>query len=317
MPSFTQLEYIVKVAELRHFGKAAEACHVSQPSLSMQIQKVEDEIGFILFDRIKKPIVPTSKGLLFIEQAKIILREQHKLMDLAKKSENEISGEFSLGIIPTLAPYVLPLFLKDFSEKYPKVNLKINELKTNEIIDYLNQDKLDAGILATPLGESGLIEQVLFYENFLVYVSQEHQLSKRKKIKEEELDGSELWLMEDGHCLRNQVVRVCSLNRKNKGVYRNIQFESGNLETLCHLVKSGRGYTLVPQLFVEQLGHNETQKYIREFENPAPAREVSLVYRREQWKADILGGMALTILDSLPKSVQKSFERKKIQVIKL
>ena len=148
MPSLTQLEYIVAVEKLRHFGKAAELCHVTQPTLSMQIQKVEEEIGYPLFDRIKKPVVPTAKGLRFIQQAKVLLREHHKLMDMSRNQSGELSGEFKLGVIPTIAPYVLPLFIETFSREFPKVQLFIDELKTDTIVHMLNDDQLDAGLLA-------------------------------------------------------------------------------------------------------------------------------------------------------------------------
>ena len=182
MATLTQLEYIVTVERLRHFGRAAEACHVSQPSLSMQIQKVEDEMGITIFDRIKKPVLPTENGKKFIEQAKIILRENQKLNAIAKHQNAEVSGEFKLGIIPTLAPYLLPLFIEDFSKAYPKVQLRIHELKTETIIHDLREDALDGALLATPLLVDGLKEKVLFYEKFFLYAGKDHALFNRKRI---------------------------------------------------------------------------------------------------------------------------------------
>ncbi|MGZ3723386.1 MAG: LysR substrate-binding domain-containing protein, partial [Bdellovibrionales bacterium] len=211
MPSVSQLEYIVAVEKHRHFGKAAEQCHVSQPTLSMQIQKVEEEIGFPIFDRIKKPVVPTAKGLKFIAQAKVLLHEHLKLMDISKNQSEEMSGELRLGVIPTIAPYLLPLFIESFSKEYPNIHLIIDELKTDTIIQLLREDSLDAGILATPLHESGLRERPIFYEPFYLYVAKNHPLNARKRIKEDDLHGDEMWLLQDGHCLRNQVARFCSL----------------------------------------------------------------------------------------------------------
>lgn len=156
MASLTQLEYIVAVDRLRHFGQAADACHVTQPTLSMQIQKVEDEIGYPLFDRLKKPVAPTAKGQRFIQQAKILLHEHLKLMDLSRSQSGEVQGEIRLGIIPTVAPYLSPLFLENFSKEYPRVQLTVDELKTSEILKKLHDDEIDAGILATPLHEKGL-----------------------------------------------------------------------------------------------------------------------------------------------------------------
>jgi LysR family hydrogen peroxide-inducible transcriptional activator len=303
MPTLTQLEYIVTVEKLRHFGKAAEACHVSQPSLSMQIQKVEEELGIVIFDRTKKPILPTAKGQRFIDQAKVLLRENQRLIQISKQDSSEVSGDFHLGVIPTLAPYLLPLFIEDFSKNYPKVQLKIDEMKTDDIVRDLKDDALDAAILATPLNENGLKEKVLFYEEFSLYVGAEHSLSKRKRVREEELDGREMWLLQDGHCLRNQVVKICSI-RGESGVFKNIRFEGGNLETLRYLVKNSNSYTLIPQLFANTLPEAEKKNLVKEFEQPTPSREISLVCRRDQWKADILFALEKILLRNLPKNLR-------------
>lgn len=305
MPSLTQLEYIVAVEKHRHFGKAAEACHVTQPTLSMQIQKVEEEIGYPLFDRLKKPIVPTTKGAKFITQAKVLLHEHHKLMEMSHSQSGELSGELRLGVIPTIAPYLLPLFIENFSKAYPKVHLRIDELKTDTILKLLSEDALDAGILATPLHEPGLKERPLYYEPFSLYVSKSHPLNARKRIKEDDLDAEDMWLLEDGHCFRNQIVRYCSL-KVREGVFPNVQFEGGNIDTLRYLVRKAQGYTLVPELFVETLSESEKREYVREFEKPYPAREVSLVYRRDQWKGDVLDALAASIVERLPESLRQA-----------
>jgi len=310
MPTLTQLEYIVTVERLKHFGNAARACHVSQPSLSMQIMKVEDEVGIKIFDRLKKPVLATEKGRRFIEQAKTILREHKKLLDLAKSDAAQLSGDFRLAIIPTLTPYLLPLFIEDFSLKCPNVRLKVDELKTEVIIRELNEDALDAAILATPLNETGIRERPLFYEPFSLYVNGTHALARAKRIREKELDGSDMWLLQDGHCLRNQVVKVCSIKRE-KGVFKNVHFEGGNLETLRYLIRTSRGCTLMPRLFLNTLSESEKREFVREFEHPAPHREVSLVYRRDQWKSDILDAIERSVLARIPNDLP----RKKIHVI--
>lgn len=302
MPSITQLEYIVAVEKRRHFGKAADDCHVTQPTLSMQIQKVEEEIDFPIFDRIKKPVVPTTKGLVFIHQARILLREHQKLMDISRSQRVEMSGEFRLGVIPTVAPYILPLFIESFSNDFPKIQLFIDELKTETIIRQLRDDTLDAGFLATPLGETGLRERPLYYEPFYLYVSKNHPLNDRKRIREDDLSGDQMWLLEDGHCLRNQIVRYCSL-KKRDGVFPNVQFEGGNIDTLRYLIRKSQGYTLVPALFVETLSEAEKRDYVREFERPVPTREISLVYRRDQWKSDILKALQEAIVKNLPEGL--------------
>lgn len=303
MPSLTQIEYIVAVEKLRHFGKAAKACHISQPTLSMQIQKVEEEIGFPLFDRLQKPVLPTEKGRRFIDQAKVLAHEHQKLLEISRMDEKEISGEFRLGIIPTLAAYVIPLFIEEFSKRYPRVRLMIDEMKTGGIIDALRDDRLDAGILATPLGEAGLKEKPLFYEPFQLYLSPKHSLLKKKKITQEDLDGGQMWLLQDGHCFRNQIVRFCSLRGKG-GAFKNVHFEGGSLETLRHIVKNSCGYTLIPQLLAASLPSEEKRDHVREFEKPVPTREVSLIYRRDQWKLDILQVLEKTLLEKTPPELR-------------
>lgn len=311
MPSLTQLEYIVAVDAARHFGKAADHCHITQPTLSMQIQKVEEEIGYPLFDRLKKPVVPTAKGERFITQAKVLLREHHKLMDLSKHQSGELSGDFRIGVIPTIAPYLLPLFIGAFSKKYPKVQLIIDEMKTDSIIDALREDKLDAGILATPLHESGLRERPLYYEPFQLYVAKNHALNARKRIKDDDLSGDSMWLLADGHCFRNQIARFCSLKNQD-GVFPNVHFEGGNIDTLRNLIRKSAGYTLVPALFTESLPESERRDYIREFEKPVPAREVSIVYRRDQWKSDLLKALEESIREKLPKELTEHDPKRQV-----
>ncbi len=310
MPSISQLEYIVAVEKHRHFGRAAEQCHVSQPTLSMQIQKAEDEVGFPMFDRLKKPVVPTDKGQRFIHQAKILLFEHHKLMDLSRFESQELSGEFKLGVIPTLAPYLLPLFIAAFSKQFPKVYLRIDEMKTTDIVRHLRDDGIDAGLLATPLHESGLHEVPVAYEPFYLYVGKNHPLHARKRIREDDLSGDEMWLLQDGHCFRNQIVRFCSLKRQD-GVFPNVQFEGGNIDTLRNLIRKSHGYTLVPALFVETLSEAEKRDYVREFERPQPVREISLIHRRDLWKSDILKALKECITANLPETMTVRHDPKK------
>ncbi len=304
MPTISQLTYIVAVDRLGHFGKAARECRIAQPSLSMQIQKVEEEIGFLIFDRNRKPVVATEKGELFLKQARVVLNEHQKLVMLSKENFSELSGRFHLGIIPTIMPYLLHLFLKKFSESYPKVKLVVDELKTQDIIKCLHEDRLDAGILATPLGEKGIKERPLYYENFHLYIDPDHPLAKKEVIVAEDLGEQDIWLLEDGHCFRNQILNFCTTPRENS-VFPNVTFEGGNLETLRMLVRNGRGYTLVPYLFTENLDEEERSSYIRNFKEPIPTREVSLVYSRDQWKKDILDALFWTIQSQLPELISR------------
>ena len=314
MATLTQLEYLVAVDRLRHFGKAAKACHVSQPTLSMQLHKLEEEYGLTFFDRSKQPILPTQEGLAVIEQAKTVLREVGKLDHLCRNRKNEPTGDFRLALIPTIAPYLLPLFLGAFAERYPEVKLSIEEMTTENIIAALEQDRVDAGILATPLQIEALVERPLYYEPFSLYVSAEHPMARLESVNEERLDGKDLWLLSEGHCLRNQIVRICSLRGK-PGIFPNVKFESGSLETVIHLVEQGHGYTLLPLLATRSLARNRREQ-LKPFTKPVPSREVSLVYRRTQYKQPILEALAAQVQASLPADLPKE-KPKGFEVVKI
>ncbi len=313
MASITQLEYILAVDKEKHFGKAAERCHVAQPSLSMQIQKLENELGAIIFDRSKKPILATETGKQILQQAKLILQEHRKLFDLANIGAAEPRGPFHLGVIPTLSPYLIPLFIGEFSKNYPAVKLKISELQTSEILERLSSDELDAGLLVTPLGDDQVIERHLFFEPFYAYVSEKHSLGKRKVLSETDLSDENLWLLEEGHCFRNQVLKVCSLDRKNAAL-DNVEFASGNLETLKNLVKKNSGYTLLPELALADLSDDEINHFIKKFKKPVPTREVSLVHSRSFLKENIIEAMEKLIIVNLPKNI-RSLKKRDIDVV--
>ena len=314
MATLTQLEYLVAVDRYRHFGKASKACHVSQPTLSMQLQKLEDEYGMTFFDRTKQPILPTPEGVAVIEQARAVLREAGKLDYLCKNRKPEPSGEFHLALIPTIAPYLLPYFLGPFAKKNPKVELFIEEMTTETILDALEHDRIDAGILATPLHQQNLEERPLYYEPFQAYISDKHELAKSSLIHEEDLDAKDIWLLAEGHCLRTQVVRMCSLKGK-PGIFPNVRFESGSLEAVTRLVEQGHGYTLLPWL--AGLGVKGGKgAVLRSFAKPVPSREVSLVSRRSQYKGLILDALAKEIQASLPQGLPRE-KSKAIEVVRL
>ena len=299
--TLTQLEYLVALDQHRHFGKAAKACHVSQPTLSMQIQKLETELGVVFFDRSHQPLLPTSEGSSLIQQARVVLSEARRLNHLSQEDCKELKGELRLGVIPTIAPYLVPLFVEHMAKTYPKLSLHIDELQTHQIISSLDNETLDVGLLATPLKVEGLEEEKLFLEPFLLYVNTAHPLAKRKLLSEDDLDGSELWLLGEGHCLRTQILRFCSL-RSSQPVFRNIRFEAGNLETLQRLVESGSGYTLLPWL-AAQRPHPQGVTLIP-FRQPLPQRQVSLVWRRTQLKKRSIDALAGAILATLPATLR-------------
>lgn len=310
MPSLIQLEYIAAVADQRHFGKAARACHVTQPTLSQQIRKVEDDLGLLIFDRVKKPVVLTPEGEAFLEQARLILREHKRLKEIAAAHKGEVAGAFRLAIIPTVSASLVPQFLEHFSSRYPKVDLLIDELKTDSILEELRQDKLDAGIMATPLPAGGFEETPLYLEPFKLYVSKGHPLGRKEICARGDLDGSDLWLLSDGHCFKDQVVRYCSLPGDAVPAFRNVRFQSGNLDTLRRLVRQGHGYTLIPAFMTTYMSEAEVKAHVRSFAHPEPARQISLVARRGHWKAAIAKALRESIARTLPEGVRKASARK-------
>lgn len=308
--TITQLEYILAVEKHRHFRKAANECNVSQPTLSMQIQKLEDTLGFIIFDRSKNPVKPTVEGEKFIRQSRVVMREFKKLKDITLDPNAGVIGEFKLGIIPTLAPYIVPLFLSKFSELYPQVELVLEERTTAEIVEMLDKDELDAGILVTPLGNSSLVERVLFYEPFYGFISKEHDLFRKDQLDSEDLEYDGLWLLQEGHCFRGQVLNLCKKVGNSFGHHR---FESGSLETLKNLVYKDSGYTLIPHLDMMEIS-GARKKMVRPFKAPVPTREVSIVYGRNFYKEKIIDALEKVILESLPSELL-SYKNKEISIV--
>ena len=313
MITVTQLEYALAVEKYRHFGKAAKACSVSQPTLSQQLQKLEDDVGIVLFDRIQKPILPTEEGKLFLEQARNVKREHEKLLHVSNQSlGGEVAGDFRLGVIPTIASNLLPQFLKSFSKTYPKVDLYIEEMKTESILSELRSDKLDGAILATPITGSDLKIHPLFYEPFLVYFSPQHPLLKKTALIREDLDASEMWLLQDGNCFKGQILNFCALPANFEAGLSNVHFQSGSLDTLRRLVQSNRGYTLIPAMMALTLDKREVAAHVRPFKAPIPVREVSFVYRRDHWKLKIIQAIEKTVSSTLPSEIRPTPEKNQI-----
>ena len=283
--TITQLYYVLAVAENQNFTKAAEKCFVTQPTLSMQIQKLEEELDIQIFDRSKKPIELTEVGKKIVNQARNIVNESDRIQDIVDQQKGFIGGEFKLGIIPTIMPTLLPMFLKTFIKKYPKVKLKIEELTTEEIISRINDGHLDAAIASTPLENENIKERVLFFEPFVSYVPSNHRLNSKAKIEVSDLDISDILLLEDGHCFRDGVINLCKAF-KNTGD-ESFQLESGSIETLIKLSNEGLGMTLLPYLHTLDIKESE-KKYLHYFKDPSPAREVSLIYHKSELKMHII-----------------------------
>lgn len=311
MPTLTQLEYIVAVDDHRHFGMAAKQKNVSQPSLSQQIQKAEDELEVIIFDRTAKPIHVTDAGEKVIQQARLILREHTKLLELTHEKDGQLKGHLKLGVIPTLSPYLIPLFLKDFAVRHPKVTLDVSEMQTAEIIRQLIDEKIDIGLLATPLHESRIHEDPLFYEPFFAYHSKNHPKFKKDLTNIKELKEEKAWVLSDGHCFGEQMLNYCSINRESP-VFSGITFKSGSFETLQGLVDASESYTLFPKLFIDRLPSNVRRNQVKEFKAPAPSREVSLVFKRKVWKKDLLDALKKCIQDNLPEDLPKKPKKMKV-----
>jgi LysR family hydrogen peroxide-inducible transcriptional activator len=283
--TITQLYYVLAVAEHQNFTKAAEKCFVTQPTLSMQIQKLEDQLDIQIFDRSKKPIELTEVGRKIVSQAKNIVNEADRIQDIVDQQKGFIGGEFRLGIIPTIMPTLLPMFLKTFINRHPKVILKIEELTTEEIIQRINDGNLDAAIAATPLQHDNIKERVLYFEPFVAYVPEHHKMHNIEKIVASELEIEDILLLEDGHCFRDGVINLCKTFKQHQE--DQFQLESGSIETLIKLSNEGLGMTMLPYLHTLDLQGN-SKNNLRHFEDPPPAREVSLIYHKSELKIQII-----------------------------
>ncbi|MCL5129705.1 LysR substrate-binding domain-containing protein [Algibacter sp. L4_22] len=283
--TITQLSYVLAVAENQNFTKAAEKCFVTQPTLSMQIQKLEDQLDILIFDRSKKPIELTDIGLKIVEQARNIVNESNRIQDIVDQQKGFIGGEFKLGIIPTVMPTLLPMFLKNFIKKHPKVKLKIEELTTEEIMLRIKDGHLDAAIAATPLEDENIKERVLYFEPFVSYIPKGHRLHSNKKIDVSDLEVDDMLLLEDGHCFRDGVINLCK-TFKNQ-TEEKFQLESGSIETLIRLSNEGLGMTLLPYLHTLEINDKEKEN-LHYFNDPTPAREVSLIYHKSELKMQII-----------------------------
>ena len=310
--NLNQLEYIIAVDTHRHFVKAAEKCYITQATLSMMIKKLEEELDLVIFDRSKKPVVPTQLGKKIIAQAKIIVQESQKLKEIVSAEHDSLSGELHIGIIPTLAPYLLPLFLNSFLKKHPLIKLNISELSTDEIIHKLKQNDLDAGILATPLNDSSLKEELLFYEEFIVHASSKEKLLKKKYLLAQDIDVNRLWLLQEGHCLRSQIINLCELKKKDDATQQ-FNFASGSIETLKRIVETNEGITILPKLALRDMNAKQKNN-TRHFKTPAPVREIGLVTYRYFVKEKLIEAIKKEILLSIPDEMQSILKKEIIPV---
>ncbi len=303
--TITQLEYIVSVDNHRHFAKAAEACFVTQPTLSMQIHKLEEEFDVLIFDRSKQPVTPTEVGKKIIAQARVVINQSKIVSEIAQQAKGEYKGDFRVGIIPTISPSLLPRFLPHFQKTMPQINLIIEEMQTDHIIEQLKKDVLDAAILATPLTENGILEIPVYYEPFMAYIPENHRLSNEEFVVNSELKLDDMLLLNEGHCFRNSVLNLCG--EQQKSVETNFSVESGNFETLIKLGDKGYGMTLLPYLVGADLPKDQ-HAFLKPLAEPRPTREVSVIYRRTQLKIGLVEALAAAIKKSVPKNLLKNKE---------
>lgn len=309
--TITQLEYVVAVATYKSFVAAAEKCFVTQPTLSMQIQKLEDELGIKLFDRNKHPIAITAMGEAIVEQARIVLSECDKINELIQLQQNSLAGKFRFAVIPTVAPYILPGLLEHYSAKYPDVKLDVKELETHQIITALRNNEIDAALLSTPLEENDIKEYPLFYEPFVAYFSEGEKALKKRLISPSDIELDRIWLLNEGHCMRNQIINLCSDQVQRLQSERAYRYESSNVETLRKLVDKNKGFTVLPELTTVEFNEDQMEK-IRYFEDPEPVREISLVTSGHFVRLTLLQSLMDEILQLVPEKMRVQKKNRKV-----
>jgi LysR family hydrogen peroxide-inducible transcriptional activator len=308
--TLTQLEYIVAVDTWRHFGLAAEKCCVTQPTLSMQIQKLEEELGVQIFDRSVKPVKTTEIGTEIIHRARTILNESRQIRQFINDQKDLLAGEVRIGIIPTLAPYLLPNLFRIIGNQHPQLELVVREMITREIINDLKTNRLDIGLAATPLNDPLIREHVLFYEEMVVYVSRHHSLYHKKYVLPDEINPDALWLLEEGHCFRDQILNICEL-QKSAGYHS--RYETGNIESLKRMVDQSGGITILPELATQEFSPSE-KKHVKRLKQPVPVREVSLITHRHQIKSRLIHAFITAIRQIVPQHMQQLHKRKVVEL---
>ncbi len=306
--TLTQLKYIVAVDTYRHFAIAADHCFVTQPTLSMQISKMEKVLDVLIFDRSKHPVEPTEIGKRIIAQARTVLQEASRIEEMVRGGKAVLEGDFRLGIIPTVSTNLLPRFLRAFTDKYPQIKLKVEELPTAQIINKLDRDELDAGLMATPLDDARLLEMSIYREPFMAFIPEGHRLAEGTFVLHSELQLDDMLLLRNGHCFREHVINLCGATRVAKAKGDSFEFESGNFETLIRLSLQGFGMTLLPYLTALDLPEDQ-KRFLKPLEHPQPTREISLVYNRAQLKLGIIELLHSEIKKRLPKKILENPEQ--------
>lgn len=289
-----QLEYLLAVANYGSFSLAAEKCFVTQPSLSMQVKNLEEELGVIVLDRSKKPVLPTDAGLAVIRHAKEAVQAFAMVREVVSDLQNEISGTLRLGVIPTIAPYLLHRFIPDFVRKCPKVELQIREMMTGDIIRALDRDMLDAAIMAGGTSPEGIREEELFNDRFFAYVSTDHPLCQRSNIRIEDIDVRHLLLLSEGNCLRDQVIELC---QAQKNIARQYSFESGSLETLMRIVDNTPNLiTIIPEMVADYIDEKHRPQ-VKTLAKGAASRKITIAVRRTYVKRSLIDALKESVMN--------------------
>ncbi|KAA3610169.1 MAG: LysR family transcriptional regulator [Calditrichaeota bacterium] len=301
-----QLQYIVTLNEEKNFVSAAEKCFVTQPALTTQIKKLENQLGIIIFDRSKKPLIATEVGLKVIEQAKYVLLQSQKIPDLIKEYQTDLSGNLKIGILPTIGLYLLPLFINPFLSRFPEINVHVSENITETIIKQLHNGSIDVGIIATPVNYKNIITIPIYYEEMYAYISKQHAFIQNERISTQNLVDEDLWLLSSGHCFRNQMIRICKGGQK--GLQHSFTYESNSIETLKRIIASKPGITIIPELALLEVAKSE-EKQIKKFDDITPIRQISIVVNRAFLKERLIEKLKNEIKSVLPKHMLNSSGR--------
>lgn len=304
-----QLEYIIAVDNHRHFSKAAEASFVTQPTLSMMIQKLEDELGTKIFDRTQLPVQPTEIGTKIINQARMAVAQINQIKEIIMEERNEVKGVFRLGVIPTVSPYLLPKIMNVHTKQNNDIQIIVKELTTNDILRGLANDTLDGAILATPLGDENISEVPIYYERFYAYVSpKETSLFAKNEIDENDLSNRKLWMLDEVHCFRTQILHLCNLKKQsnNNSIFT---FEAGSIDTLIKIVDDNDGITVIPEMAIENLNERQ-KKNVRPIKGATPVREISLITKKDFIREKMINIIVEEIKEAVPHQYKDSALKK-------
>ena len=294
-----QMEYIVALDKYRHFVLAAEACGVTQPTLSAMIQKLEEELDTKIFDRSQQPVCPTPIGIHIIEQAQNVLVQANRIKNIIEEEKHSLRGVFKLGILPTIAPYLLPRFFPQLMKKYPQLDIRVVEMKTNDIKKALQTEEIDAGIVASLAGMEEFRQIPLFYEQFYTYIARENRLFANEIIRTADLTGEQLWMLDEGHCFRDQLERFCQLKAARAS---QLAYHLGSMETFMRMVEGGKGITFIPELATLQLDDRQ-KELVRPFAIPCPTRQIILLTNRSFIRNTLLKTITQEITAAVPKEM--------------